>query len=438
MLSLGLGNKKGGIELRRSIRSGITAFIAGLQFPVLLLAAADAVSAQTLSPRDFSAAADRVGFDDLTSQSPVTYQLTMAGLYPLCPDNSPVQLVDSRNMEGSALYAISTSSPDPALPLEILFSQPRSKVGFHFGVVAAIRKAVLTAYDDSGREVGKSTTAVFTGARKAFIGVGAASQTIERVVLSYDSPAAKIIDDLLVEPGQEASVDDGAVRMLGSSTATSEAKLLAIDALQKAPSKGASAALQQAARSEADLYVRERAVMALAQICDRAAIPTLVAIGETPPNYTLRQAAEAAVFRLRRVFPMDDPPKVTFRTAGDISPGKEFTVEAEVVSPVARDNVRISFTRSDQLQFVRDDRPVRYKGPLLPNRPVVVAARLRAAKLGQVQQNLSVRISLNQIDATTYRVPLFIDVKEAGGTASEMPFPGWDQLVRHRLPLKPR
>ncbi len=40
---------------------------------------------------------------------------------------------------------------------------------------------------------------------------------------------------------------------------------------------------------------------------------------------------------------------------------------------------------------------------------------------------LTARISLNQVDATTYHAALFIDIQPSDGSAGTTPFPGWDR-----------
>lgn len=228
---------------------------------------------------------------------------------------------------------------------------------------------------------------------------------------------------LAAEPSPQA--------VLLSPSATRDQKIEAIGALLLKPSAETRRALEAAATSDADFAVREHAVLALPQMRDPAAIPTLVAIGTAPPSPEVGLAAHNAVFTLRQDFPLPDPPQISVAALTPILPGKEFQVEARVVSPVDRENVRIRFGGSKQLRPVANGSPALYHGPLRAGEPLVVRAWFVAEETGRTALPLVVRVSLNPVDATSWRVPLYLDVKEGGGTASTTPFPGWDKPVLH-------
>lgn len=396
-----------------------------------------------LSPNDFGPAADRIDFDDLGLGHDVRLQLTMRGVIPRSADGSPITVVDATAMGGnqphSQPYAVMTS---PAgLPLELKFSAPRSEVGMYFGNLDVSTTARLRAYDD--REVLLDEVAIEVDRATAgdigmFIGVGVTGLAIHRVTLGFDDVVlAASIDDLLVEPGQNdhpavAEAVIAASLTLDAPDSTLEEKLAAIQTLQLNPSMDASLTLQQAARRDPDLYVRERAVFALAQFLDPNSRQSLVSIGLDPPNDAVKRAAYNAVSLLNQAFPMPDPPAISVAAITPIrGPGMPFDVEVSIVSPVNRDSIHITARYSKEIHRDPTSDLIAYSGRVLAGEELLIRGTVIPESVGQWSLPLSVVVSRDLVDVTTYTVPLYVDVQEATGSASMTPFPGMEEDVQH-------
>lgn len=396
--------------------------------------------------KDFGPSAERIRFDNIVRGTVLSFQLTMQGVLIQSEDGTPVQIVDKNGMGGGDLplsdpNAVSTALND--VPLEIQFLTPKNRVGVYFfvGHIDSPVTAVLKAYDKGGVMISESLVTVparsLRDTNSYFIGVDAGSPVIDRVTLNYEGiVAAKIIDDLIVEPSQDGSVSVGVLESIAYSPhASKEEKLEVINALQLQPSGEASRILQDIASNDYDLYVRERAIMALTQIWDPDSIPALVGIGMNPPDSNVRIAAYNAVWALRQIFPLPDPPIITIEAINPIMPGTEFDVEARVVLPVNRDNVTIGFLWEKPLIPIKTDSPMGYKGKLVAHEPLFLRKRFLAQDIGQTKLELTVRISLNKVDATTYRVPLYINIQQDGGTATMTVPPGIDEINEYIVPI---
>jgi len=421
-------------------------FLAGVFALLLLLPPSTALcQSNSISPQDFGPSAERIGFDSLVMGTPLTFHFTMQGIYFYSNDNAQTAVVDAVAMGGarphSEPFAVTTTSKgDKSVPLEIFFSSPKKKVGMYFGHVDVAIQAVLSAYDAEGKMLDKVPVTAPAGSARnvsVFIGLGIPETRIHRVTLDYEgTQAPKTIDDLMVEPRQEGAPVDTFKTILFSPASDQQAKIDAINALQARPSREASLTLLEAARNDSDLYIRERAIMALVQLRDPEAIPTLVEIGLKPPNDAVRLAAYNAVWALRQMFPVAAPPKVTITATSPIRLGEEFSVEAKIVSSVDWNFARIRFGVGDLLLQVKTDDTIVYKGKLSAGKPVVMHARFLAQRIGRTTLPLTVNMSSNQVDATSYRAILYIEIQENNGSASMTPFPGWDRVIRHVIPDK--
>lgn len=118
-----------------------------------------AIAALILPPCAFSQQAETIGFDNLPLGAEITSVLTMQGIFLQSADGTPVKVVDAKAMGGnrphSKPHAISAISK--GLPLEILFTSPRRKVGLYFGNVEGDVKAVLSAYSDENELLEQSS-----------------------------------------------------------------------------------------------------------------------------------------------------------------------------------------------------------------------------------------------------------------------------------------
>jgi len=254
--------------------------------------------------------------------------------------------------------------------------------------------------------------------------------------------AAKTIDDLMVEPQQDSipevnSEISNATAILLSTNASRQDKVEAMIRLERFPSSEASKMLQEVAKTDKDLYVRERAIMTLAQFKDPGAIPALVEIGLNPPSSEVKMAAYNAVWVLRKHFPLSNPPKISIKVIDTIQLGEDFNVEATILSPVDRKYARIIFEHynPDLIFPVELKKPAAYEGPLKAGTPVVLLGRFLAKSVGQTRLTVSVRLSANFVDVTNYSVPLYIDIKDAVSTVSMTPFPGWEEDIIHNIPI---
>ena len=403
---------------------------------------------QTLAPTDFGPQADRVTFDNLAPAT-LTTQLRLFGLRVRSTDGTPITLADGARAgvtPQSRPMVLASASKDGVF--EIRFDSPRRKVGLYFarpGASSATR-AVLQALNTAGEVVAEGAVTISSpafGALNNFIGVGISSNGIARARLAFEgAPAASIFDTVLAEPGQNqhpqvAEAVTPHRLVLQSDTATVQQKLDAISALQLLPSKAASVALQDSAKTDDDLYVRERAIHALTQLRDPAALPALVEIGLNPPNAAVRGAAYNAVWALRRQFPLSDPPQITVQALTPIKPNEPFQVEARIVSPVDRASVQMKFKSSKWVKVIgRDQRSDHYNGPLRAGHELVLRATCVATQAGQAVLPLTVRVNQNLVDGTTFKAPLYLDAQPEGGSASMTPFPGWDDVKVHIVPLE--
>lgn len=401
--------------------------------------------ADPIKPGDFGPDAVLLDFDALTPKGPLTFQLFMQGVRIQSSDGEPARVMRAEDLRGPR-----TQSPPNVVvsgvggrgnpSLEFLFLSPRKKVGLFFGGFEGTARAQLRAYDERDNLIDETAVGVEASAGRdvdSFIGLGFNDEPrIYRATLDYvglDVP--KIIDDLIIEPGQDAVSLQPHAGVLRSTGATPQAKIAAINALQLHPSRGASALLQETALNDLDRAVRERAILALEQLRDPDAIPTLVEIGQHGLTQAEVRAAYNAVFRLRRLFPMADPPDIHITAVSRIVPGAELEVEATITSPVERDHVQIRFTNGKGLLSLKnDDWPLGYEGGTLSaGETVFVRRRFLIEEVGRTSVTLHVRVGLNRVDATTYSEPLYLDVQEDGGRASTEPPPGWGNVVEHVL-----
>ena len=138
-------------------------------------------------------------------------------------------------------------------------------------------------------------------------------------------------------------------------------------------------------------------------------------------------AATNTIWELRRIFPGADIPEITIEAVSPIQPGEEFEVEAWIISMVDLPQVQITLGSGKLLSQRRTEFPAGYKGGLTAGEPVILRAVFLAAEVGRTKLVLSVRINHNKIDKTMYRVPLYIEIQEDGGTAHMIPFTGSDE-----------
>jgi hypothetical protein len=399
-----------------------------------------------LTPADFSASADRINFDNLSQDVPLTFQLMTKGVRVYAGDNSLVNVVDSSGLAGGNIpvslpNAVKTGE---GATLQIDFLTLRKKTGFYFmtGHISASFTALLRAYGANGQVIG--TVAVIVpnltarSSNTYFIGIGFDDKLINRITFEYvGSSASKIIDDLLVDPPQEINVSVGQAEVtLLSSEASQDDKLAAIDSLQLMPSEQASEILQTVASADADFYVRERAIMALTQVRDPEAIPALVEIGLNPPSSDIRIAAYNAVWALRQLFPLPDPPVITIQAITPIQLGQEFDVEARIISPVDREFVQVAIGSGKLLTQIKSDYNYSYKGPLTANEPITLRSRFIADEIGMTSLKFTMRINIKRVDGGMYRVPLYIDIQQDGGSASMTMFPGTNGTDIHVIPIE--
>ena len=395
----------------------------------------------SLLPTDFGPEAERIDFDNLEPGDEVTFQLRMQGVRLQSLDDGPPRVVDATTMTGnphSAPHAVASAAKGS--PLEVLFTSPRNKVGMYVGNLPGPATAVLQAFDLDDNlleEVSVPVDASSAGDVATFIGLGVPEDVITRVsldLLGIDAP--RTIDDLMVEPAQDdlpeiVETVQAAASTLLFAASTVEEKLDAIGTLQLAPSTSASAALQEAAEVDGDLYVRERAIMALVQLRDPDAIPTLAVIGQEPPSGEVLSASQHAVWALREDFPFPDPPEVIVGVISTIKVDTPVVVEGRILSPVNRDFVQINFGNSKSVSRIRTDQPMSYQGPLVAGQEVVLQATYFAEETGQTALPLTVRVSQSLVDAITYTEVLYLDIQETTGSASTAPFPGWNETIRH-------
>lgn len=210
--------------------------------------------------------------------------------------------------------------------------------------------------------------------------------------------------------------------------ATQNEKLAAIGELLRNPGTNASQTLQGMATGDPDLYVRENAILALAQLGGLEALPALYEIGANPPSANLLLAVRSTVHELRRRFPLPNPPVVTLTAVGALSNAKEFDVEATVTSPVDRDHVRIRFNFLESLRSVKQAGASEipgYQGKLKAGVPVVIRGRFVAPEPVRTELALTVQVNLNSVDTTTYRTPFYLDFIAKPGTASLTPPAGY-------------
>lgn len=397
----------------------------------------------SFSPASFGPSAEHLHFDDLSIRVPVKSQFTMKGVLLQTEDGNPLQVVTTEQMSGghpqSLPYAVSTGDHSPAL--EILFLSPRNRVGFTFFLNAIEEEtlAMLRAYDADDHLIQETSfqvvPKVLRDTNTFFLGLETEQAIIRRITFNYAGlRAAKIIDDLLIEPAYEESVSiEYWQTMLLSPEAIQKEKLAAIDGLQLQPSRQTSQILQCVASDGPDLYVRERAIMALAQVRDPEAIQTLVAIGLNPPSEEIRMAVSNAIYNLRQIFPLPDLPEVNIEAKSPIQLGQEFEVEAYITSPVNRDNVQIAFSRGKLLTQRRGEFPDGYKGPLVAGQPVILRAKFLATEAGRTKAMLTVRLNLNRVDTSIYRVFLYLEIQASGGSASLTPFPDLNETNKHLI-----
>jgi hypothetical protein len=269
-------------------------------------------------------------------------------------------------------------------------------------------------------------------ARVAALFIGVTFGAANHLPLDYAGIAAARIIDVSQEAG--ISIDPERTTLLAPNAAPEE-KLAAIDALQLRPSAQVRQLLQQVAEEDADLYVRERAIMALGQIRDPEAIPTLVRIGLDPPNEALRLAAYNTVWQLRKLSPLPDPPDLALTVLNPIRRGVEFDVEARVVSTVRRDSAQIRFLWGKFLVPVSSGNGIpSYHGPLTAGEAVVLRGRFQTVAIGKTSVKVSARINLNRVDAPTYTSSLYIDIQENSGSVTTTPFA--DEAHDHVLPIE--
>jgi hypothetical protein len=146
-------------------------------------------------------------------------------------------------------------------------------------------------------------------------------------------------------------------------------------------------------------------------------------------------AATNTIWELRRIFPGADLPEITIEAVSPIQRGEEFEVEAWITSMENLSEVQLALGSGKLLRKRKTEFSDGYKGQLTAGEPVILRAAFLANEVGRTQLVLSVRINHTKIDKTMYRVPLYIEIQEHGGTARMTPFEGLDEVSEHLIQI---
>jgi hypothetical protein len=391
------------------------------------------------APASFGPGAELITFDDLGQGNPLSFQLVLRGVTIRSGDGAWPRVVSADDLGGakprSQPHAVQAVAPGE--PLRIEFATPKQQVGVHVGPFERDLLVTLVAYDGRGEPVDQIGFKLrplphVTG----LVSLDAGQPIVHSVLVHYSDPTATVcVDDLVVEPSHEATAGspDAYQDVLSAPYAKEAEKLDAIAQLQQIASARAAEVLRDALSDDSDPYVRERVALALAQIADRDALPALVEVGLVAEDRDLKRAALNAIWSLHQLFPPADPPQVHFEVFGSLAPEAEFDVQATLVSPVPRSQVRAVFRGGKRLERRPSELPDAFDGARPAGEPVALRARFVAPKEGIAEVVFTVTVAENRADAVTYRFPLYLDVESGGGSAgTELP-PRLDEPTEHAL-----
>lgn len=409
--------------------------LAVLAAHLVLLHVSPAVHAAPASPQDFSASAVRVGFDTLVRGQPVDRQYVLRGVVFQDGAGSPLRVIAGGDAQGQPrTVPHAAMAGAPANTVELSFFQGKSRVGMYFGQLFQGGAVSLKAYDQNDGLLDEVFEQGGTVDVHTFIGVAIDVPSIYRVVLEYPQDSGiPTIDDVLFEPAQDESAVVEQRGLLLSPSVKSDEKQGIIDALQLQPSAAGAEALRAVLAAEGDAYVRERAAVALEQLFDVAAIPTLTDVALKAQDLGLKHAAYNAVWSLRQAFPLDQPPQITLTTSGSIAKDEQFEVTATIVSPVDRGNISAYVTGGKALRRTDAKEASAYSGSLNAGEILTLRAAFVVEEATQTKLAVVVRVNLNDVDISTYRVPLYVDAVD-GTTSLTPPFNAADEATEHVLP----
>lgn len=317
---------------------------------------------------------------------------------------------------------------EPGSYLRVDLGIPRRQVGIVVGDTGEATSITLAALGAKGEmiEVVVAPLKSVLGSPGNFVGIGLATPAIHGVMVGIDDPSVALtVDDLVMEPSQvrlaAAAVAAAGATLSGSSSSLDD-KLEAVSTLMRHPSSEGLQILHDVVTSGGDAYVRERSMIALVQLGDTTSIPLLAAVGVSETARDLRLAAHNSVWALRQLHPKTDPPVVTLVSFGPFVPGEPFEVEAQIVSPILRDNVKMQFAGGGALDLMPGRSPLVDGGTLQSDSTTLMRASYVAQQEGVYRVPFRIQASDDPIDAYHHTHFLHVRVGADGGEASTTPF----------------
>jgi hypothetical protein len=244
-----------------------------------------------------------------------------------------------------------------------------------------------------------------------------------------------IIDDLLVQASNAAAVDIGPYLGILAPGGKPDQKLDAINALLLLPSPQTSDLLLDVAQNDPDSYIRENALLALAQYYDIGALAKFVDIALNDVDPHVGSAARNAVHVLRQQWPIPDPPEIEFTATGPFTVGVPFMAEVVVTSPVQRQRVLMRHQFRDGIVPAPDTIYGAYESSAQSGVPIVWEVELMPESSGRAELELVVELTLNLVDYASYRRTLYFEIDEGGGSVSSELFPDAPPAEDKELPM---
>jgi len=395
---------------------------------------------------DFSPLASRIGFDTLAPGQYLSDQFLNRGVRLRDTTGRPLRVIypqtlglDTQTPQGAiqSRFILPSQGQDlitgpSSAGIVIDFTTGQDRVGFYFAGYDNNASGVLHAYDADGNLLDSvSVTAKDPGVTN-FIGIDHKPGTIRRVV--FQQNGVELIDELIFEPGPSSSEE--ALEQALDEGRTRAERLAAVDELMLYPSPAAVEALRKLANDEddPDVYLRERAVIALEQLYAYEALPDLLRLGRHT-HRPLALAAYNAAWTLRQAFPPPDQPELTLELLknfldpddgylkvlirGVISAGTRIEVEASLAGGKGAIQPRRN------LVFLDSNDEFRYSGPITAGKTVEMIREIWFDVADRPQDPLVVQLRLKRIisprddqriaDFITHQARLHIDPKT--GTA---------------------
>jgi hypothetical protein len=410
----------------------------------LLAVLALPASAGPASPDDFDPKSQLVDFNQMPDGIALAAQLSTAGLTAYADQGKPLLSVDAAAQPLPApLKPIIVHTETVGATLVLNFSTPKNQVGINFRVPIG-ETVVLSAYDDQGTlldQVQASGTIPDHQGRAVseadFVGLaldqpGAAISRVTITGTGQSEPPA--YDNLLVYPSQEDSVDISSLLPYLDPAVKPDLKLPAIESLLLKPSPATSQALLGVASGDPDPYMRERALLALAQHYDIGLLADYAGIALNDQAQDVAAAARNAVHVLREQWPIPDPPQIEVTATGPFTAGTPFTVAATLTSAVDRERVLLRHNFRNGIEPVPGGGYTGLETGLTAGNPLIWTVQLMAVENGPTELELVVELNLDTVDQQTLRRKLYITIDDNGGSFSTEPYPGLQPPVAHEIP----